>query len=230
MTKFIDKKFWILKMPKYAILIFILFNFIAMMFYPGGTINDHNTIGYSFTQNFFSDLGNSISHSGKSNTISFILFNFSLSLCGITFILLFFSIRPAFNSTILTFLATLFGVLGGASCIGVAFTPADLLLAPHIFFANGIFRGLCIASVFYSILIFKNKSINNKYAYGFIIFGIMVLIYILISELGPNPRLHPGALRLQVVSQKMIALWLFLSIYFYSIGLGKHLYENQNHD
>lgn len=217
-------------MPKYTILIFILFNFFAMIFYPGGTINNPDTSGYSFTQNFFSDLGNSISHSGEKNTISFILFNFSLSLCGVTFILLFYSIRSAFNSTILTFLATLFGVLGGISCIGVAFTPADLLLAPHIFFANGIFRGLCIASIFYSILIFRNRSIDNKYAYGFIIFGIMVLIYILISELGPNPRLYPGALKIQVVSQKMIALWLFLSIYFYSIGLGKHLYENQNHD
>lgn len=212
-------------MPKYAILIFILFNFFAMIFYPGGTINDPNTTRYSFTQNFFSDLGNSISHSNEKNTISFILFNFSLSLCGLTFILLFYSIRSAFNSTILTFLATLFGVLGGISCIGVAFTPADLLLGPHIFFANGIFRGLCIASIFYSILIFRNNSIDNKYAYGFIVFGIMVLIYILISELGPNPRLNPGALTIQVVSQKMIALWLFLSIYFYSIGLGKHLYN-----
>jgi len=225
MLNFLNKKFLILKMPRYAIIIFMLFNFIAMVSYPGGTINDSSTTGYSFTQNFFSDLGNSVSHSDEINTISFILFNFSLSLCGLTFILLFYSIRSAFKTSILTYLATLFGILGGISCIGVAFTPADLLLGPHIFFANGIFRGLCIASVLYSILIFKNDDIHNKYAYGFIIFGLMVLVYILISELGPSPRLNPGALTIQVVSQKMIVLWLFLSIYFYSIGLGKHLYS-----
>ena len=217
-------------MPRYAIFIFVLFNFFAMIFYPGGTINDPNTIGYTFTENFFSDLGNSISYSGKSNTISFILFNFSLSLCGLTFIILFYLIKPAFNPSLLTFLATLFGILGGISCIGVAFTPANLLLDAHIFFAHGIFRGLCISSLLYSILIFKNNNINNKYAYGFIAFGFMVLIYILISELGPNPRENPDALKLQVVSQKAITLWLFLSIYFYSIGLGKYLFNRQVHD
>ena len=95
----------------------------------------------------------------------------------------------------------------------------------HIIFANGIFRFLCAASVLYSILIFKSNDIDNKYAYGFIIFGIMVLVYILISELGPNPRLNPSALTLQVVSQKIITLWLFISIYIYSLGLGKHLYS-----
>ena len=212
-------------MPKYSILIFIVFNLTAMMFYPGGTIGNPSTQGYSFTENFFSDLGNSVSHSGENNIISFILFNFSLSLCGLTFIVLFYSIKTAFKPSLLNFLATLFGILGGICCIGVAFTPADLLLAPHIFFANGIFRGLCIASLFYSILIFKKNDMDNKYAYGFIVFGFMVLVYILISELGPNPRINPNALRLQVVSQKMITLWLFVSIYFYSIGLGKHLYS-----
>lgn len=225
MLKFLNKKFWVLKMPKYAMVTFALFNLVAMYFYPGGTIGDSNTSGYSFTQNFFSDLGNSISHSGENNIISFILFNFSLSLCGLTFTILFFSIRTAFNASVLNFLATLFGIIGGLSCIGVAFTPADLLLEPHIFFANGIFRGLCIASVLYSILIYKNNNLDNKYAYGFIIFGIMVLIYISISEFGPNPRVNPNALKLQVISQKMITLWLFLSIYIYSIGLGKHLYD-----
>jgi hypothetical membrane protein len=225
MLNFINKKFWILKMPKFAILIFIAFNLLAMIFYPGGTITNPETIGYSFTQNFFSDLGNSISYSNESNTISFILFNFSLSLCGLTFIMLFYSIKSTLDSNILTSFATFFGILGGISCIGVALTPANLLLEPHIFFAHGIFRGLCIASVLYSILILKNNDIDNKYAYGFIIFGLMVLIYILISEFGPNPRLNPAALTLQVVSQKLIVFWLFISIYIYSIGLGKHLYS-----
>ena len=212
-------------MPKYSIVIFVLFNLLGMLYYPGGTIGDPTTKGYLFSQNFFSDLGNSVSHSGEKNIISFILFNFSLSVCGLTFSMLFFSIRNVFDLSLLNFFASLCGILGGLSCIGVALTPADLFLEPHIIFANGIFRFLCAASVLYSILIFKSNDIDNKYAYGFIIFGIMVLIYILISELGPNPRLNPDALTLQVVSQKIITLWLFISIYIYSLGLGKHLYS-----
>ena len=72
-------------MPKYSIVIFVLFNLLGMLYYPGGTIGDSTTKGYLFSQNFFSDLGNSVSHSGEKNIISFILFNFSLTICGLTF-------------------------------------------------------------------------------------------------------------------------------------------------
>ena len=125
----------------------------------------------------------------------------------------------------LSYAATLFGVLGGLCFIGVAFTPADILLDPHIFFAHGIFRCLLIASILYTILIFKTEGFNNTYGYGFLVFGLMVFSYVIISELGPDPRSNPSALVLQAVSQKIIAFWLLLSIYFYSIGLGKYLYK-----
>ena len=121
--------------------------------------------------------------------------------------------------------ATLFGALGGLCFIGVAFTPANLLLDPHIFFAHGIFRCLLVASILYTILMFKTEGFENKYGYGFITLVVAVFVYIMISELGPDPRSHPGALTLQVISQKLIAFWLLLSIYFYSIGLGKYIYK-----
>ena len=40
-----------------------------MFFYPGGNINDPHQIGYSFSYNFFSDLGTTISYSGQDNFI-----------------------------------------------------------------------------------------------------------------------------------------------------------------
>ena len=133
--------------------------------------------------------------------------------------------KNLFKLKALSNLATFFGIMGGVSFIGVAFTPADLLLDPHILFAHGIFRSLLIASILFTILIFKTKDFDNKYGYGFIVFGIMVLAYVLVSELGPNPRSNPTALLIQVISQKIIAIWLLLSIYIYSVGLGKYLYK-----
>ena len=218
-------KFWIVEMPKYSIIIFCILNIIAMFLYPGGTLHDTEQIGYLFTQNFFSDLGTTVSYSGAYNTISCILFNTSLCICGFTFIMLFYKVRNLFEFKGLSYAATLFGVLGGLCFIGVAFTPADILLDPHIFFAHGIFRCLLIASILYTILIFKTEGFDNKYGYGFISFGAIVLAYILISEAGPDPRSNPTALTLQVISQKVIVFWLLLSIYFYSIGLGKYLYK-----
>ena len=215
--------FWITDMPKYSMIIFIVLNIISMILYPGGNLLDFEQVGYSFTRNFFSDLGLTISHSKVPNTYSCILFNTSLIICGVTFTMLFYKIKDVFRYNFLSKLATFFGILGGLSYIGVALTPSNLLLDAHIFFAHSIFRFLFIASFLYSILIFKTESFDNKYGFGFIIFAIMVLIYVFISEMGPDPRTSSNALLLQAISQKIIAIWILFSIYMYSLGLGKYL-------
>ena len=153
--------------------------------------------------------------------ISCILFNASLCICGLTFIMLFSKVRGLFEFKGLSFFATLFGVLGGICFIGVAFTPANLLLDPHIIFAHGIFRCLLIASILYTILIFKTEGFDNKYAYGFITLGIAVFVYVMISELGPDPKLNFFALGIQVISQKMILIIFIVAVYVQTLGLQK---------
>ena len=56
---------------------------------------------------------------------------------------------------------------------------------------------------------------------GYLIFTFSILIYIIISELGPDPTLDLFALTLQVVSQKMILLILMAAIYIQTLGLKK---------
>ena len=148
---FMKSKFWIVEMPKYSIVLFCLLNIVAMYLYSGGSIHNKEQIGYVFTKNFFSDLGTTVSYSGAENMVSCILFNISLCICGFTFIMLFYKVRTLFKFKGISFFATLFGVLGGICFIGVAFTPANLLLDPHILFAHGIFRCLLIASILYSV-------------------------------------------------------------------------------
>lgn len=65
-----------------GILQLLILSLVAMFFYTGGTLNDPHSLGYSFCLNKFSDLGMSISYSGKSNWISFWIFNPSLTLFG----------------------------------------------------------------------------------------------------------------------------------------------------
>jgi len=222
-----DKRFWINDMPKYSMMIFIVLNLAAMFFYPGGNINNPNQIGYSFIHNFFSDLGMTVSHSNENNMLSCVLFNSSLCLSGVCFGMLFYTVRNSFGDyKFLSLFATFLGLYGSISYIGVAFTPSNLYLSAHIFFAHWIFRSLFAASMIYSILIFKTKKFENKYAYGFITFGFMVLGYILYSELYlGDPRLFPEQLMNHVVAQKVIAFWIFISIYMYSRGLSQYLLE-----
>ena len=127
---------------------------------------------------------------------------------------------------LLSLIATLFGIFGSICYIGVALTPSNLNLDWHIFFAHWIFRSLFAASIIYSVLIFKTEGFDNKYAYGFIVFGIMVSVYVLLSQhIFKDPTVYKEYLRPHVISQKMVSFWILFAFYIYSIGLGKYLYK-----
>lgn len=224
-------KFFIDKLPKIVVSLFFTLNVVAMFFYPGGNINNPHQIGYSFSYNFFSDLGTTISYSGQDNFVSCLIFNFSLILVGLCFSLLFYNMRNIFiKDFILSKIASYCGVLAGICYIGVAFTPSNLFLDEfnnpmiHIFFAHWAFRLVFITSILFSVLIFKTDDFKNKYGYNFIIFGLVVLSYVFYSEFYlDDPRTSPQDLYKHVLAQKFIVIWMMLSVLIYSIGLSKYL-------
>ena len=220
----IEKILWLITLPRQVLWLFVVLNITSMLLYPGSTYRDHLTFGYSFTENFLSDLGRTLTFSGKINFLSSILFNISLILAGGVFALFYLHVRKVFNSDkqkILAFIGSFFGILGGLCLVGVGFTPSDLYLYLHIVCTNWLFRFMFVASLFYTIVIFRHLTFENKYAGGYMIFTISILLYILISELGPNPKVSHFALVLQVVSQKIILLILMAAIYIQTLGLKK---------
>jgi hypothetical membrane protein len=215
---------WLISMPRLALWLFILLNIIAMLFYPGSTYLNHLTTEYSFTQNFLSDLGRTLTFSKNVNFLSSQLFNTSLIVAGVIFSLFYLNVHKVFNSDkgkTLALIGSIFGFFGGISLAGVGLTPSDLYLNIHILCANWLFRFMFMASLFYTAVIFRHPKFEDKYASGYLIFTFSILLYILISELGPDPKLNLFALKLQVVSQKMILLIFMASIYIQTLGLQK---------
>ena len=215
---------WLIKLPRLILGIFVVLNIIAMLSYPGGTFLDDTTTGYSFTRNFLSDLGRTLSYAGEVNFLSSQLFNMTLILSGVVFAIFYLHVRKIFtadNQRTLALIGSFFGVLGGLSLAGVGLTPADLYLDLHMICATWLFRFFFVASLCYSMVIFLHSQFENKYAMGYLLFTLSILFYILISELGPSPKEVPWALTLQVVSQKMILLILMSAIYIQTIGLKK---------
>ena len=195
-----------------------------MLSYPGGTFLDDATTGYSFTRNFLSDLGRTLSYDGEVNFLSSQLFNMTLILSGVVFAIFYLHLRKIFtadNQRTLALIGSFFGVLGGLSLAGVGLTPADLYLDLHMICATWLFRFFFVASLCYSMVIFLHSQFENKYAMGYLLFTLSILFYILISELGPSPKEVSWALTLQVISQKMILLILMSAIYIQTIGLKK---------
>ena len=142
----------LIQVPQYGLILFTILNIVAIVCYPGGTYWNESASIYSFSNNFLSDLGRTVSHSQKTNFISSQLFNISLIMAGCIFTFFYIKVLKVFNmvfsNTILKF-GSFAGILGGISIAGVGFTPADLFFDMHVIFAHWLFRFMLIASICY---------------------------------------------------------------------------------
>ena len=202
-------------------LVFFLCTVAAMLSYPGGTMNDPSTTGYLFGRNFFSDLGIWTAHNGTPNTTSFVLFFSALTLVGLSQVLFFVAFPRLFTigatTRRLAVAGSLLGGIAGLCLVGVAMTPADLYLATHIAFTKWAFRLLPLATLIYSVVIFRSPGYPSQYAWVFLGFAILLIGYILLLEFGPSPKSDAG-LTIQVAGQKVIVYASILSIMVAAIG------------
>ncbi|RAP30778.1 hypothetical protein DID76_03265 [Candidatus Marinamargulisbacteria bacterium SCGC AG-414-C22] len=210
-------------LPFIVVSIFIVFNSLAMLFFTGGTYYDHHAVGYRFTENFFSDLGRFITYSGKVNVVSFFLFNSAILLVGLTFLQFFIQFKRLFISDKLNqqlaFLGMLFGISGSICMIGVALTPADLIYAPHNFFATWLFRFFFPATLCFAIALFRSQHFPNRMAWAYLMWSVLVVGYVLVSELGPSVSSSPEALIFQVTAQKIIVFTFVLATFYQSFQI-----------
>lgn len=193
--------------------LFIPLTLIAMLVYPGGSLTNPNTRGYSFFANFFSELGFLTTKSGATNYIAAPLFFFALNLAGASLVIFFLAFRQFFLDSArlrwLSGLGTLVGVAAGVCFIGVAFTPADILLNPHYQFVIWAFRLFPLAALFYMAAIFAHPSYPRGYGWLFAGFTACLVGYILLLELGPSPAESYTGQVIQAAGQKII---VYLSI------------------
>ena len=217
-------RFYLVKLPIYTISIFYFFCVISAYFFPGSEkeIINFKSENYSFTHNFFSELGclktntdeTNPSILEKDNTPSMILFNSGLILIGITLVMFYYTFEKLFvllkDETSLNYskFTKPLGILSGIFFSGVGFVPHDLDFGLHVFFANGAFLILFFLCVFHTITIYKSKYISNIYSFGYLLFCFCLLIYVLLiffgPQIGPGKIFTENELILQVVSQKII--------------------------
>ena len=211
-------KFALVIVPRWSISIFIILLFLSISFYSGGTLNDPNSQGYSMFRNFFSDLG----ILNQQNIISVILFGLALLLCGLTFIFYFYYFMKLFSvetlNGMLGKIGAFFGILGAIFFIVVGFTPHNQIHDLHVFSVNWAFRCFFLASSFLTLSIFRDKSFDHRYAYGYFLFAVLIFFYILVLEFGPSSSDSDFALVFNVVSQKIIVIVFIFSVLFQSIG------------
>jgi hypothetical membrane protein len=201
--------------------LFVLLTLLAMLVYPGGNHADLAQPGYSFTHNFFSDLGLRQAHNGQPNPWAGGLFFAALSLSGLTLALFFVQFRRFFLNTrrgqLLSLGGALLGMGAGICFTGVAFTPADVHLEAHVFFVMWAFRLFPLAVLCYTLAMFSEASFPRPYAYVFVVFfGLLVGYYLLLTQ-GPGFD-TPGGQVIQVVGQKAIVYASIVAVMVQSLG------------
>ena len=222
MIDLIPNRTMLVLIPRLAAILFILLQIVGMQVYPGGTMYDVSTIGYSFSKNFFSDMGAYVARNGEPNYLSMIIFSLSLTIVGITFALYYLFLPRVLGNDRTNYLlastGTLFAIGGSICMIGTGFTPSDIVFAPHVFFANNIFHCFLVTALLYTVVIFRSDSLKKRYAMGYAMFFISIFIYVGILQYGPSANSGESAMIFQVLSQKMIVIVFCCSVIHQTFG------------
>jgi hypothetical membrane protein len=200
---------------------FVILTLVAMLTYTGGWVDNHAARGYSFTQNFLSNLGMLTALSGRPNWASATLFFIALAGTGACLVIFFVIFPRLFQhrrlQKLLSLLGSIVGVLAGLSFMGIAFAPADVARAAHIQFVMWAFRLFPLAVLLYLPVMFIDQQYPKLYAWVFAVFCLLLIGYFLLLTNGPSLA-SPQGLVIQVVGQKVIAYASIVSIFIQSLG------------
>ena len=213
-------------LPSLAIVLFILLVMLGAMSYEGGHRLDLNSEGYSFSNNYLSDLGRIKTVAGMDNSIPFYCFNGALIILSVVFSFYFLFLPSVYDESTeiqnISRVGSIFGFLASICFAGVAYTPADLFIEAHIFFADWLFRLMNLTIVFYAVTYILMK--RNYFIFS-IIFGIVALVvtaHIVLSDFGLS-RFFNEPHTVRVLSQKAATIALIISVPLMTIYNQKRL-------
>ena len=218
-------KFWTVDVLRFVTIFFTISVFISMLFYPGGNIHDPSQIGYSISHNFLSDLGGYKSHSGLSNLISFLIFNFSMilfTLIGISFLFIPKLFKEDIISFIISIIGSMFLFFGTIFFAGVGLTPYDLYLDEHIFFALNAFRLLIPGLILYFFVLMRS-SVSKKYSLMIFCLLFFTFLYVIYQIVSDSPLTSIEQMVEQAIIQKVITLVNIVCMFFLSFAFSERL-------
>ena len=200
---------------------FIFLTVVAMFLYPGGSYADHDTTGYSFWINFFSDLGRTETFGEHPNAASMSLFITALSLASLTLVAAFAAMPRLFAenraSRKLSIAGSTFGVISAAAYLGIACMPSDVNLTVHRLFVQIAFSTFLLVVILYSAAIFLNRNYPNFYAFAYIGFALILAAYLGLLFGGPHID-TPEGVRIQATGQKIVVYAEIVCMFIQSYG------------
>lgn len=211
-----------------AAVLFLVLTVASMVLYPGSTDHDHSTTHYSFTDNFFSDLGATRTYADQGNLASSVFFTLALTLVGLA--LVFFGL----TFRVILSMGQRMGSVGVASAIacaiaglafiGIAAFPENVSETMHIFFVKVAFGSLLVYVVLVTVL-----QVANGWAHLYVGLNVVYLVllagYVGLLFFGPGLETVSG-LRVQAIGQKVIVYSSMIDLAFQAYGIRLYLLVN----
>jgi hypothetical membrane protein len=192
----------------------------SMVLYPGGTLLDRSSVGYSASHNFLSDLGMTVAYAGQTNSRGALLFVLALVIvvlglggCLVGFIRLY---SDAPRARRLARAAGVVGILVCAAFVGVAVTPENRVMALHVRFTLFAFRVFPLLSALLALASLYSNGVPRRVAVAWAALTAILAAYVVVLGWGPSPRTADG-LVFQVAAQKIVTVaavsfFVYLSI------------------
>ena len=180
---------------------------VAMFLYPGGTLLNPSTHGYSFFQNSLSDLGSTVAWGGQPNSRAaqfLILGSGILALAGIGCFVAFVQVYSC--SRITSWLARSAGAAGLLSCaglIGASLTPEDRNVALHGRFTLLAFGAFLVAILLFAWATALNDRFPRRVPIGWVVLALVLVAWMSVMPWAPATDLE---LTIPVTLQKIVAI------------------------
>jgi hypothetical membrane protein len=216
-------------LARFSLLIALLLGVASMLLYPGGTAHDASTRGYSFTRNFLSDLGSTVTFAGAHNAAGAVLFGVSLLIMVVVLagsvVVAVRLLSAAPGARTLARLAAAAGVLVCAGFLGVALSPEDRAMSLHRGSTMVAFRSFPVMTAFLALATIRDVRFRARATAGWVTLTLVLAGLIAISHLGPSVSTEQG-LMIQVLAQKIMAATVFAVLWLESreaeLATGRH--------
>jgi hypothetical protein len=205
----------------YASLQFVVLTALAMWVYPGGAVYDLSANRYLFLRNFFSDLGATVTPSGRPNLASHILLAIALATVGIALILassnwkVIVARRQAAQSA--GFASQAFECIAGLGFVGIAATPWNLVLDAHNGFVRAAFGFLLAYDLCLLVVQLRNRW-SSAFTMINAVYLVLLVAYVGILFFGPRLDTQNG-LEFQVAAQKIIVYASVINLGLQAVGV-----------
>ena len=219
-------KFW---QGYIGISVFVIFNTIAMLFYPGGTYLDSSTEGYHFFYNFFSNLGEWTARNGEINTFSASLFNSSLIIFAISYFSFFISflslqVKYINSKWLRLFLVASISISISSFIFISVFSAEETSKFWHLVFVKMAFRTLFLHAILQTYIVIKIPIFDKFISFPTLGFTILLFLFLVVMDFGPSAHASQEGLFIQVTAQKTIVAGIMI-YFFFQIRTALQLYK-----